>query len=51
MNFRINEKLVLWISGSKKKIFPTQKVSRKMIFPQYFLRNVGRGYFGPIKKR
>ena len=31
MNFRIKEKLVLWISGRK--------------------RNVGRGCFGPIKKR
>ena len=33
MNFRIKEKLVLWISGSKKKSFPMQEVGRKMIFP------------------
>ena len=32
-NFRIKEKFVLWISGSKKKYFPTQEVSIKMIFP------------------
>ena len=49
MNFRIKEKLVFWISGSKK-VFSTQKVSRKMIFPYYFLRNAGTGCFGPIKK-
>ena len=33
MNFSIKEKLMLWISGSKKKSFPTQEVGRKMIFP------------------
>ena len=33
MNFRIKKKLMLWISGNKKKSFPTQEVGRKMIFP------------------
>ena len=33
MNLRMKEKLVLWISASKKTYFPTQEVGRKMIFP------------------
>ena len=33
MNFRIKEKLMLWISGRKKKSFPTHKIGRKIIFP------------------
>ena len=50
MNFRIKENLLLWISGSKKKSFPMQEVSRKVIFPHYFSRNVGRVCFDPIKR-
>ena len=33
MDFRIKEKLILRISGSKKRSFSTQEVGRKMIFP------------------
>ena len=33
MNFRIKEKFMLWISGRKRRSFPTQQVGRKMIFP------------------
>ena len=32
MNFRIKEKLMLWIFGNKKKYFPMREVGRKMIF-------------------
>ena len=39
MNFRIQKKLMLWISRSKKKTFSTQEAGRKMIFP-YYLRNL-----------
>ena len=39
MNFRIKEKLILWISGSKRRSFSTQEVGGKMIFPRY-LRNL-----------
>ena len=35
MNFRIKEKLILWISGSEKKSFSTQEVGRKIIFLSY----------------
>ena len=38
MNFSVKEKLMLWISGNKKKSFSSQEVGRKMISPQY-LRN------------
>ena len=33
MNFSIKEKLMLGVSGSKKKSFPTYEVGRNMIFP------------------
>ena len=33
MIFGIKEKLMLWISGSKKKSFSTQEVGSKKIFP------------------
>ena len=33
MNFRIKEKLMLWISGGKEKPFPAQEFGRNMIFP------------------
>ena len=33
MNFRIKEKLILQISGGKKRSFSTQEVGRKIIFP------------------
>ena len=39
MNFRIKDKSMLWIFGSKKKFFPKQEIDRKMIFPWY-LRNL-----------
>ena len=39
MNFRIQEKLMLWMSRSKKKSFSTQEAGRKMIF-SYYLRNL-----------
>ena len=39
MDFRIKEKLMLWISGSKKRFFSTQENRRKMIF-SYYLRNL-----------
>ena len=39
MDFRIEEKLMLWISGSNKRFFSTQEVRRKMIF-SYYLRNL-----------
>ena len=35
MNFRTNEKLMIWISMSKKEFFSKQEVDRKMIFPWY----------------
>ena len=35
MHFRIKEKLILWISGSKKKSFSTQEVGKKIIFLSY----------------
>ena len=31
--YRIKEKLVLWISGSKRRSFSTQEVGRKMVVP------------------
>ena len=39
MNFRTKEKLILQISGGKKRSFSTQEVGRKMIFPSY-VRNL-----------
>ena len=39
MNFRIKEKLILWISGNKRRSFSTQEAGRNMIFPKY-LRNL-----------
>ena len=33
MNFFDKGKLILWISGSKRRSFSTQEVDRKMIFP------------------
>ena len=51
MNFKIKETLVLWISGSKKSSFQKQEVSRKMIFPQYFLRKVGGGKASALFKK
>ena len=39
MNFRIKKKLILRISGCKRRYFSTQEVGRKMIFP-YFLRGL-----------
>ena len=51
MNFKIKETLVLWISGSKKSSFQKQEVSRKMIFPQYFLRKVGGGNASALLKK
>ena len=35
INFWVKEKLILWISGSKRRSFSMQEVGRKMIFPQY----------------
>ena len=39
MDFRIKEKLMLWISRRKKRFFSTQENRRKMIF-SYYLRNL-----------
>ena len=39
MNFRIKQKLVLWISEGKRKSFLTHEVGRKMIF-LYYLQNL-----------
>ena len=33
--FWVKEKLILWISGSKGISFSTQKIGRRMIFPEY----------------
>ena len=38
INFRVKEKLILQIAGSKRS-FSMQELGRKMIFPQY-LRNL-----------
>ena len=39
MNFWIKKKLILWISASKRRSFPTQETGTEMIFPWY-LRNL-----------
>ena len=39
MNFRIKQKLILWISEGKRKSFLTQEVGRKMTF-LYYLQNL-----------
>ena len=50
MHFRIKEKLILWISGSKKKSFSTQEVGRKIIFLSYLqnLHDIVRNEKGDI---
>ena len=55
MNFRTNEKLIIWISMSKKEFFSKQEVDRKMIFPWYLrslliLRNEEGDASAPSKK-
>ena len=36
LNFSIKEKLMLWISGSKRRSFSTQEVGRKWYFPSIY---------------
>ena len=38
-NFRIKEKLMLWISWGKRRSFSTQEIGRNMTFP-YYLRTL-----------
>ena len=38
MNFRIKGKLMLWVSGTKKKSFLTQKVGRKKEFMNFRMK-------------
>ena len=33
INFRIKERLIVWISGSKRRSISTQEINRKMILP------------------
>ena len=51
INFRIKEKLVFWISGSKKSLFQRRKLVERLSFHGIFEEMLGRGEgrFAPIK--